>query len=37
MVNSKNKDYKFPGGGVKKYEEKLEALKREVEEETGYV
>ena len=37
MVNSKNKDYKFPGGGVKKYEEKLDALKREVEEETGYV
>ena len=37
MVNSKNKDYKFPGGGVKKYEEKLNALKREVEEETGFV
>lgn len=37
MVNSKNKDYKFPGGGVKKYEEKLDALKREVEEETGFV
>lgn len=37
MVNSKNKDYKFPGGGVKKNEDKIEALKREVEEETGYI
>lgn len=37
MVHSKNKDYKFPGGGIKKGEGKIEALKREIEEETGYV
>ena len=37
MVHSKNKDYKFPGGGIKKSEGKIEALKREIEEETGYV
>ena len=37
MVHSKNKDYKFPGGGMKKGEGQIEALKREVEEETGYV
>ena len=37
MVNSKNQDYKFPGGGIKKDEGHIEALKREVEEETGYV
>lgn len=37
MVSSKNKDYKFPGGGVKKNESKIDALKREVEEETGYI
>lgn len=37
MVHSINKDYKFPGGGIKKGENKIEALKREVEEETGYV
>lgn len=37
MVHSKNKDYKFPGGGIKKDEGYIEALKREVEEETGYV
>ena len=37
MVHSKNKDYKFPGGGIKKDEGHIEALKREVEEETGYV
>lgn len=37
MVHSKNKDYKFPGGGLKKGEEQIEALKREIEEETGYV
>lgn len=37
LVHSKNKDYKFPGGGVKKGENRIDALKREVEEETGYV
>ena len=37
MVHSKNKDYKFPGGGIKKDEGYIEALKRKVEEETGYV
>ncbi|RII35611.1 NUDIX domain-containing protein [Clostridium chromiireducens] len=37
MVHSKNKDYKFPGGGMKKEEKHEEALKREVEEETGYI
>jgi ADP-ribose pyrophosphatase YjhB (NUDIX family) len=37
MVHSKNKDYKFPGGGIKKDERHIDALKREVEEETGYV
>ena len=37
MVHSINKDYKFPGGGIKKGENKIEALEREVEEETGYV
>lgn len=37
MVHSINRDYKFPGGGIKKGEKKIDALKREVEEETGYV
>ena len=37
MVHSKNKDYKFPGGGIKKGEGHIDALKREIEEETGYV
>lgn len=37
MVHSKNKDFKFPGGGIKKGESRIEALKREIEEETGYV
>lgn len=37
MVHSKNRDYKFPGGGIKKGESYMEALRREVEEETGYV
>lgn len=37
MVYSINGDYKFPGGGIKKGESKIEALVREVEEETGYI
>lgn len=37
MVHSKNRDYKFPGGGIKKGEGYEEALRREVEEETGYI
>lgn len=37
MVHSKNRDYKFPGGGIKKGEGYTEALKREVEEETWYI
>ena len=37
MVHSKNKDYKLPGGGIKKDEGHMEALKREIVEETGYV
>ena len=37
MVHSINEDYKFPGGGIKRGENKIEALVREVEEETGYV
>lgn len=36
MVHSNRGDYKLPGGGVKKEENHIEALKREVEEETGY-
>lgn len=37
MVHSKNRDYKFPGGGIKKGEGYKDALRREVEEETGYI
>lgn len=37
MIHSKNNDYKFPGGGIKKNEGHIEALTREIEEETGYV
>ena len=35
LVNNKG-DYKFPGGGVEDEESHHEALRREVEEETGY-
>lgn len=37
MVHSKNEDYKFPGGGIKKNESHIQALIREIQEETGYV
>lgn len=37
MVHSKNQDYKFPGGGIKKDEGHMNALAREIEEETGYI
>jgi 8-oxo-dGTP pyrophosphatase MutT (NUDIX family) len=37
MVHTNNGDYKFPGGGVNKEENHEETLKREVEEETGYI
>lgn len=37
MVKSNTGDYKFPGGGVKKEENHIETLKREVIEETGYI
>jgi len=37
LVRSSIGDYKFPGGGVKKYEDDYIALKREITEETGYV
>lgn len=37
MVSSNKGDYKFPGGGLNKGESHEEALKREVEEETGYI
>ncbi len=37
LVHSNLGDYKFPGGGVKQDESHLEALKREITEETGYL
>jgi 8-oxo-dGTP pyrophosphatase MutT (NUDIX family) len=37
MVHSNKVDYKFPGGGVNEKENYIDALKREVEEETGYL
>ncbi len=36
MVHTKNGDYKFPGGGVKKGETHEETLLREIAEDTGY-
>lgn len=37
MVHSNKGDYKFPGGGVKREESLEETLKREVQEETGFM
>lgn len=36
VIHGKYGDYKFPGGGMKKGEELLDTLLREVQEETGY-
>lgn len=36
MIQTNKGDFKFPGGGIKQNESKEEALKREVEEESGY-
>ncbi len=36
MMQTNKGDYKFPGGGLEKGENNIEALKREVKEETGY-
>ncbi|WP_040213062.1 NUDIX domain-containing protein [Clostridium polynesiense] len=37
MIRTNKGDYKFPGGGINKDETHAMALKREVEEETGYL
>lgn len=37
MIESVDGDLKFPGGGVKDNESTIEALKREVTEETGFI
>lgn len=37
MVHNNKGDYKFPGGGANKEENHEQTLKREVEEETGYI
>lgn len=37
LVQTNNGDYKFPGGGVENGEELKTALRREIEEETGYI
>ncbi|WP_058486701.1 NUDIX domain-containing protein [Defluviitalea phaphyphila] len=36
LINTNKGDYKFPGGGIKKNESIEQALKREIEEETGF-
>ncbi|MEH7237648.1 NUDIX hydrolase [Bacillus sp. JJ1562] len=37
LIQNNKGDYKFPGGGVEKNESHIEALVREIAEETGYV
>lgn len=37
MIGSVDGDLKFPGGGVKGKESNIQALKREIMEETGYI
>ncbi|TYS18542.1 NUDIX domain-containing protein [Rossellomorea vietnamensis] len=37
LVQSNKRDFKFPGGGIEGEENHQQALKREVEEETGYI
>ena len=37
MIHTNKGDYKFPGGGVDQNESKMEALAREIEEESGYI
>ena len=37
MIESIDGDLKFPGGGVKNNESTIEALKREITEETGFI
>lgn len=37
LIHSNLGDYKFPGGGVEEDETHIDALKREVAEETGYI
>ena len=36
VYSKKNDDYKFPGGGIEEGENEMDALRREVKEETGY-
>lgn len=36
MIKNNRGDYKFPGGGVKENESRMEALVREIMEESGY-
>lgn len=36
LIHSNKGDYKFPGGGVEKNKTHIEALQREMKEETGY-
>lgn len=36
LIHTKKGDYKFPGGGIEKNENHIDALIREIKEETGY-